>query len=148
IRNLDFSLVVEGQFDVVLSHQAGYTNTVAVSGTAFTKHHMMLLSRFSPNVVLALDADRAGISAVKRSAVPLLQHGMNVKVAHMPDGQDPADVVRDNPHELKRIVGESVHAIEFLLQHLIDTEKEERKVVLKTRNEVCPLIVAIRDSGN
>lgn len=143
IRNLDFSLVVEGQFDVVLSHQAGYTNAVAVSGTAFTKHHMMLLSRFSPNVVLALDADRAGISAVKRSSVPLLEHGMNVKVAHMPDGQDPADVVKNDPHELKKIVGNSVHVIEFLLGVLKTQAKDDRAYKLQVREEILPLLVAI-----
>lgn len=143
IRTLDFSLVVEGQFDVVLSHQAGYTNAVAVSGTAFTKHHMMLLSRFSPNVVLALDADRAGIAAVKRSSVPLLQHGMNVKVAHMPDGQDPADVVRTDPHELKKIVGHSKHVIEFLLEVLKGVAKDDRAYKLQVREEILPLLVAI-----
>lgn len=143
IRNLDFSLVVEGQFDVVLSHQAGYTNAVAVSGTAFTKHHMMLLSRFSPNVVLALDADRAGISAMKRSAVPLLEHGMNVKVAGMPDGQDPADVVKNDPHELKKIVGSSMHVIEFLLAELKKHAKDDRGYKLQVREEILPLLVAI-----
>ena len=143
IRNLDFSLVVEGQFDVVLSHQAGYTNAVAVSGTAFTKHHMMLLSRFSPNVVLALDADRAGISAMKRSAVPLLEHGMNVKVASMPDGQDPADVVRTNPQDLKKYVGASVHVIEFLLEVLKKQAKDDRGYKLQVREEILPLLVAI-----
>lgn len=143
IRSYDFSLVVEGQFDVVLSHQAGYTNAVAVSGTAFTKHHMMLLSRFSPNVVLALDADRAGISAVKRSAVPLLQHGMNVKVAHMPDGLDPADIVRKDPHELKKIVGKSTHVIEFLLEILKSQSKDERAYKLHVHEEILPLLLAI-----
>jgi DNA primase len=143
IRNFDFSLVVEGQFDVVLSHQAGYTNAVAVSGTAFTKHHMMLLSRFSPNVVLALDADRAGISAMKRSAVPLLQHGMNVKVAQMPEGKDPADVVRSDPQDLKKIVGSSVHVIEFFLAMLKVHAKDERGYKLQVREEILPLLVAI-----
>lgn len=143
IRDLNFSLVVEGQFDVVLSHQAGYTNAVAVSGTAFTKHHMMLLSRFSPNVLLALDADRAGISAMKRSAVPLLEHGLNVKVAAMPEGQDPADVVRTDPAALKRIVGSSTHVIEFLLEHLKKQAKDERGYKLQVREEILPLLVAI-----
>ena len=143
IRHYDFSLIVEGQFDVVLTHQVGYTNAVAVSGTAFTKHHMMLLSRFSPNVVLALDADRAGISAVKRSAVPLLQHGMNVKVAHMPDGQDPADVVRNDAQALKQIVGKSVHVIEFLLSLLKENAKDTRAYKLQVREEIIPLLVAI-----
>ncbi len=143
IRQYDFSLVVEGQFDLVLAHQAGYTNTVAVSGTALTKHHIMLLMRLSQNVVLALDADRAGISAVKRSSLPMLQAGMNVKVAHMPDGMDPADIVRKDPQELKRIVGNAVHVVEFLLNILKVQTKDERTYKLRVREEILPLIASI-----
>ena len=143
IRQYDFSLVVEGQFDLVLSHQAGYTNTVAVSGTALTKYHIALLSRLSQNVVLALDADRAGISAVKRSSIPLLEMGMNVKVAHMPDGKDPADIVREDPTELKHIVGASVHVIEFLLMVMKQNTKDERTYKLRVREELLPLLVSI-----
>lgn len=143
IRTLDFSLVVEGQFDVVLAHQAGYTNTVAVSGTALTAHHTMLLMRLSQNVVLALDADRAGISAIKRSSPMMLRQGMNVKVACLPKGQDPADVVRNDPHQLKNIVGKSMHVIEFLLSVLKSDAKDERSYKLQVREEVIPLLVAI-----
>lgn len=143
IRQYEFSLVVEGQFDLVLSHQAGYTNTVAVSGTALTKHHIMLLLRLSKNVVLALDADRAGISAVKRSSLPMLLHGMDVKVAHMPEGQDPADIIKKDPHEFKKIVGGAVHVIEFLLSILKEHNKDERTYKLRVREEIIPLLVAI-----
>jgi len=143
IRQYDFSLIVEGQFDLVLSHQAGYTNTVAVSGTAFTKHHISLLLRLSKKAVLALDADRAGVSAVKRAAVPMLDNGMDVKVAHMPEGQDPADVVRNDPHELKRIVGGASHVVEFLLRILKEQSKDERTYKLRVREEILPLLVVI-----
>ncbi len=143
IRHYDFSLVVEGQFDLVLAHQAGYTNTVAVSGTALTSHHIMLLLRLSKKVVLALDADRAGISAVKRVALPMLQHGMDVKVAHMPDGQDPADVVRNDPLEFKHIVGKAVHVVEFFLGILKEHTTDERTYKLRVREEILPLLVAI-----
>lgn len=143
IRQYNFSLVVEGQFDLVLAHQAGYTNTVAVSGTALTPHHIALLMRLSSNVVLALDADRAGISAMKRVGVPMLEAGMDVKVAALPEGKDPADVVRENPQELKRIVGTGTHIIEFLLDTLRAQTKDERTFKLRVREEILPLVVAI-----
>jgi DNA primase len=143
IRQYNFSLVVEGQFDLVLAHQAGYTNTVAVSGTALTPHHIALLMRLSSNVVLALDADRAGISAMKRVGVPMLEAGMDVKVAALPEGRDPADVVRENPQELKRIVGTGTHIIEFLLDTLRAQTKDERTFKLRVREEILPLVVAI-----
>jgi DNA primase len=143
IRHYDFSLVVEGQFDLVLAHQAGYSNTVAVSGTALTSYHIMLLLRLSKNVVLALDADRAGISAVKRVALPMLQHGMDVKVAHMPEGKDPADIIRNDPSEFKHIVGNAVHVVEFLLTILKLHAKDDRTYKLRVREEIIPLLIAM-----
>lgn len=145
IRQYDFSLVVEGQFDLVLSHQAGYTNTVAVSGTALTPHHIMLLMRLSSKVVLALDGDRAGISAMKRIAVPMLASGMDVKVAVLPEGKDPADVVKENQALLKQIVGKGVHVIEFLLDTLRVNTPDDRTYKLRVREEVLPLVVAIEN---
>lgn len=143
IRHYDFSLIVEGQFDLVLSHQAGYTNAVAVSGTAFTPHHLMLLTRLSNRAVLSLDADRAGIAAMKRSAVPMLQNGMDVKVAEMPQGEDPADVVRRDPAEFKKLIAASTHVIEFLLRIYKGIAKDERAYKLSVREGITPLLVAI-----
>jgi len=143
IRHYDFSLIVEGQFDLVLSHQAGYTNAVAVSGTAFTPHHLMLLTRLSNRAVLSLDADRAGIAAMKRSAVPMLQNGMDVKVAEMPQGEDPADVVRRDPAEFKKLIAASTHVIEFLLCVYKGTAKDERTYKLSVREGITPLLIAI-----
>ncbi len=140
IRQYDFSLLVEGQFDLVLTHQAGYTNAVAVSGTAFTDHHLALLMRLSSRSVLALDSDRAGIAAVKRVSGMMFAHGMDAKVARMPFGKDPADVVRQDPSELKRAIGAAVHVIEFLLGVLKEGSKDERSYKLTVREELLPLL--------
>lgn len=140
IRQLDFSLIVEGQFDVVMSHQAGYSNTVAVSGTAFTLEHAHLLERLSPRVVLALDADKAGIAAAKKVADIMLRRGLDVKVAILPDGKDPADIVKDDPKEFKRCIGSSVHVIEFLMQRLLTAQLDSRTLKLRAREEVIPYI--------
>jgi len=143
IRNLDFTLVVEGQFDVVLSHQAGYTNTVAVSGTALTAHHVMLLQRLSNRVVLALDADRAGIAAVKRAADLMLPRGMDVKVASMIGGKDPADMVHEDVHKFRKIVGGAKPVVEYFLDILESQKKDERSYKLLVREEILPLLVKI-----
>jgi len=143
IRNLNFSLIVEGQFDVVMCHQAGYSNTVAVSGTALTLHHVQLLERMSDKVVLALDADRAGINAMKKGAQLMLSRGLDVKVAQMPLGKDPADLIQANPVDFKNIIGKSVHVIEFFL-HVIKREvTDERAFKLKVREEVLPFILLL-----
>ncbi len=140
IRNLDFSLIVEGQFDVVMSHQAGYNNTVAVSGTALTPSHVQLLERLSHKVVLALDADKAGIAAAKRSADLMLRRGLDVKVAMMPLSKDPADIILEDPKEFRHIIGRSVHVIEFLLSILSAQNLDPRTFKLRAREEVIPYV--------
>ena len=145
IRSLNFSLIVEGQFDVVMAHQAGYGNTVAVSGTALTLHHVQLLERLSDRVVLALDADRAGIAAMKRAAELMLKRGIDVKVAEMPLGKDPADIIRADANEFKTIVGKSVHVIDFLLHVLTREETDERSLKRRARSEVLPFLLLLPD---
>lgn len=143
IRNLGFSLIVEGQFDVVMCHQAGYSNTVAVSGTALTLHHVQLLERLSDKVVLALDADRAGINAMKKAANIMLGRGLDVKVAEMPLGSDPADIISSNPAEFKKVIGRSVHVIEFVLHVLRREVVDDRSFKLKARDEILPFILLL-----
>lgn len=143
IRTLDFSLIVEGQFDVVMSHQAGYTNTVAVSGTALTPFHVQQLERLSQKVVLALDADKAGIAAMKRAADLMLRRGLDVKVAALEGGKDPADVVLKDPKDYKQMIGNSTHVIEFLLAVLQKEQLEERVFKLRAREEIIPYITLL-----
>lgn len=145
IRQLNFSLIVEGQFDVVMAHQAGYSNTVAVSGTALTLHHVQLLERLSDRVVLALDADRAGIAAMKRAAELMLKRGVDVKVAEMPLGKDPADIIREDANLFKQIVGKSVHVIDFLLHALTREEGDERTLKRRARLEILPFLLLLPD---
>lgn len=143
IRTFDFSLIVEGQFDVVMCHQTGYTNTVAVSGTALTVAHVQLLERLSDRVVLALDADKAGIAAMKRAADLMLRRGIDVKIAEMPMGQDPADMVKADVSQFKKVVGHSVHVIEFLIHVLKNQYADERTLKLKAREEVLPFVLLL-----
>ena len=140
IRQYDFSLLVEGQFDLVLAHQAGYTNAVAVSGTALTPHHIDLLERLSHRAVLALDSDRAGIAAMKRAADLMLRRAMDVKVARILGGKDPADIIKEDPKSFKKMIGDSVHVIEALLSILKNETKDERAYKLRVREEVIPLL--------
>lgn len=143
IHKLDFSMIVEGQFDVVLSHQAGYHNTVAVSGTALTAQHISLLQRLSNRVVLALDADKAGIAAVKRAAELALGRGIDLKVARIIGGKDPADLVKEDPKLLRQAIGGAVHVIEYLLAILKNDAKDERSYKLRARDEILPYVMLI-----
>ena len=95
MRKLNCAVLVEGQMDLLMSHQAGWSNTVAVSGTAFTPEHAALVKRMTDNLVIALDPDEAGIKAAGRAARAALATGLNVKVAQLPAGLDPADLIKD-----------------------------------------------------
>lgn len=143
IYKLEFSLIVEGQFDVILAHQSGYNNTVAVSGTSLTPGHVSILQRLSNKVVLALDNDRAGIAAVKRAAELMLVRGVDLKVARLHGGKDPADLVKEDPKLLRKDIGNSKHVIEFLLDLLQESTKDERTKRLKARDEILPFVMMI-----
>src|SRR6185437_6252228 len=79
IRTRGFMLLVEGQMDLLHAHQAGFTNTVALSGTAFTPQHAALIKRYADNLMLALDGVAAGLTATAKSALIALRDGMQVK---------------------------------------------------------------------
>lgn len=143
IRTLGFSLVVEGQFDVVLAHQVGYKNTVAVSGTALTAHQVSLLQRLSSKVVLALDSDQAGMRAAVRAAEVMLQRGVDLKVASLPAGKDPADLIKEDKEEFKKIIKQSKHVIEYLLQVIKEETNDQRAYQLRAREEILPFILMI-----
>src|SRR3990167_1470088 len=133
IRKLNCAVLVEGQMDLLASHQAGWANTVAVSGTAFTPEHAALIKRMTENLVLALDADEAGIKAAGRAARTALQGGLNVKVAQLPTGLDPADLIqKSGADEWKKAIRDSKDIITFLLdvleEHMPQKDKFRRAV--------------------
>jgi DNA primase len=124
IRKHNFAVLVEGQMDLLASHQAGWGNTVAVSGTAFTPEHASLLKRMTENLVIALDADQAGIKAAGRAARAALTMGLNVKVAKLPAESDPADLIlKEGPEAWRTAVRESKDIITFLLDVLEEHAK-------------------------
>ena len=86
-------VVVEGYTDVLALHQAGIRESVAIMGTALTQEQLAELGRSSPLVVLALDADRSGQEAMLRAARAAESRGVELRVAEIPDGKDPADSV-------------------------------------------------------
>lgn len=88
------AVLMEGQFDVITAHQFGVTNAVASSGTALTEDQVRLLKRFTDEVLLVFDADRAGRSAARKAAVLVAGNGMRTRVATMPDGLDPDEFLR------------------------------------------------------
>lgn len=95
IRRLDQVIIVEGYMDVITCHQAGVTNVVASLGTAFTREQGKLLLRYTRDVVMAYDADTAGVNAAMRGWQLLDDIGCRVKVVSIPDGKDPDEFIRN-----------------------------------------------------
>ena len=143
IRKADCILLVEGQFDLILSHQSGLPFTVALSGTALTPEHLSLLGRLSKRLVLALDADAAGLRSGLKSAHMALKAGFDVKVPVLGEGKDPADLARANPELLKAAIRTSKTAVEFFLDTLHTQAKDERGYKKIVETQVLPLIAAI-----
>ncbi len=150
IRKYNFTTIVEGQFDVISLHQAGFKNTVAVSGTALADglvgkdkqvNNLGVIKRLSNNVVLAFDSDTAGINAAKRSAHIGMALGMDVKIVDITEGKDPADFLKDFGKDAwSKILREAEHVIVFYTKKIKQQAKEEREVGRRIKEEVLPLI--------
>ena len=85
----DHCILVEGYLDVISMHQSGIQNVVASSGTSLTTGQIKLIHRFTKNITLLYDGDKAGIKASIRGIDMLLEEGMNINVVLLPEGEDP-----------------------------------------------------------
>ncbi len=101
IAREDECILVEGYLDVLSLYQLGVQNVVASSGTSLTQEQVRLLSRFSKNVTILYDGDSAGIKAAERGADILLSQGLFVRIALLPNGQDPDDFAKS--HSLEEV---------------------------------------------
>lgn len=146
IRSRGFALLVEGQFDLILLHQIGFQNTIALSGTALSQVHLSLIKRYADNLMLALDADRAGLAASAKNAHAALAAGMRVKAVRLPQGKDPADLAKDTPQDFTRRVSEAESIVEFFLSILATMEQDQHRLVVLVEKTVLPLIAAIKSA--
>ena len=162
IRAADQAVIVEGYFDVIGLHQAGFENVISPMGTALTEDQMRLLKRFSRRIVLALDPDAAGQHAVLRGleavrqsldrtteiafdARGLLRHEArlqaDLRVASMPDGLDPDEVVQRDAAQWSGLISSAQPVVVHVMQALADgLDLEDAKVKTTIVNQVLPLI--------
>ena len=157
-------IIVEGQIDVIAMHRAGFKNTVACLGTAFTADHARELKRFSDNIVLCFDGDGAGIKATLR-AIDILRRvgGIEVKIASLPEGKDPDEILKEKGKEyLKGIIDGAKPIMDFyidyeLKNHNLNSPDDKgkfvkaclghlKKLALSSQQE--PYLMKIRDITN
>jgi DNA primase len=162
IRSKNQVIIVEGYLDVLALHQAGFTNVVSPMGTALTEDQLHLVKGLTRRIVLALDPDTAGVNATLRgldTARQALDHATDrvfdvrglmhqearleadIRVATMPDGLDPDDVVARSPDEWTNLISNSKHIITHVIDSLvIDKNLEDPRIKSEIAAQVLPLI--------
>ncbi len=126
IRKEGFVVVVEGNMDVIASHQAGIANVVASAGTAMTEQHLKALKRFTSDIRLSFDADSAGIAATER-VIPLAQKAeVSLKIITINDAKDPDELIRKDVHFWSQAIQQAESAPDWLI------ERYKNEVDLKT----------------
>ncbi len=121
IRRNGFVVIVEGNMDVISSHQAGVKEAVATSGTAMTEQHLKILSGLTSDIRLAYDGDAAGIKATERAIMLAGNMGVDLTVISNYHGaKDPDELIQRDPELWKQAVEERVPAVEWLLEKYED----------------------------
>ena len=117
IRRSGFVVIVEGNMDVISSHQAGVKEAVATSGTAMTEQHLKALSKLTSDIRLAYDGDAAGVKATERAIMLAGDLGINLTVISNYHGaKDPDELIQKDPKLWQQAVEERVPAVDWLLK--------------------------------
>lgn len=128
---VDKTIIVEGQMDVIAMHKAGFINSVACLGTAFTSQHAKQLKLISNNVTCCLDGDKAGQNATNKMVDILAENGFNVKVVKIPNGKDPDEYINEFGKEsLAKLIDEAQDYIDFKIDYIadgVDFKKSDQK---------------------
>ena len=139
--------VVEGYTDVMALHRGGIETAVATCGTALSEGHMRLLSRFAVRAVLAFDSDEAGARAAERAYGFFEQFAVEVLVLVLPEGLDPADLVKQRGAEaFEEIAAQAAPLVEYMIRRTLrgkdlqDPEAQTRAV-----NEALPIVAGLED---
>ena len=120
IRRQDLAIIVEGQMDVITAHQNGFKNIVASSGTSLTGEQIALLKRYSKNLSLSFDMDKAGEMAADRGIKEAMAAEMNIKVIRIPQGKDPDECIKHDPEEWEKAVKAAKPVMQYYLDKIMD----------------------------
>jgi DNA primase len=168
VRALNRATIVEGYVDVLVAHQRGFKDVVASLGTALTERQVQILKRLTKTVVLALDADSAGDEAVMRGldvarqvygdaqvAVPLPQGlvrlesrlGADIRIASLPRGQDPDEIIRQNPDNWRTIVDDARSIVDYYFDVVLSqADLKSTKGTTAAVRQLLPIIGEVSDS--
>lgn len=120
IRKKGFAVLVEGNLDVIASHQAGVNQVVATAGTAMTEPHLKTLKRFTGDIRLSYDADKAGQAAAER-AIPIASKvGVDLSMITLPAGKDPDDLIKRDVKAWENAISKHSNALDWLIERYRD----------------------------
>jgi DNA primase len=149
IGKRDEIIVVEGYMDLIALHQFGFENAVATMGTAVTEHHARMMARYTKNVVIAFDADSAGMNAALRSVPLFAQHELRVRVLICPAGDDPDSYVRRvGTDEFRAAIDAAMPLVEYRLRRATaDLNMNNEQQRLEMIRRVVPILMSVRSGA-
>ncbi len=149
IGKRDEIIVVEGYMDLIALHQFGFENAVATMGTAVTEHHARMIARYTKNVVIAFDADSAGMNAALRSVPLFAQHELRVRVLICPAGDDPDSFVRRvGADEFRAAIDAAIPFVEYRLRRATaDLNMNNEQQRLEMIRRVVPILISVRSEA-
>ena len=146
MRSEGQAVIVEGYMDVILPHQYGFKNVIASMGTAIGENHITILKKLTKNLVLALDPDRAGEEATLRSVGLENSLGAEIRVAILPEGKDPDEIVKENAEQWRGLISAAVPILDYTFEKAIkglDLKSSRGKTaVVET---LMPIVSQIKD---
>lgn len=142
IRKQDHVIVVEGQMDAIFSYQAGVKNVVASSGTALTEIQLDLIKRFTKNIKIAFDVDMAGQNATRRAIELAWEREFNIKVITVPEGKDPADLVKNDPKKWVEACRKAKYVVDYIFDSTF--EKYNTTNILDKKQATRELLATIK----
>jgi len=146
IRSIDQAVIVEGYMDVILPYQYGYNNVIASMGTAIGENHIAILKKITKNLILALDPDSAGETATMRSIWLENILGAEMRVALLPKGQDPDEIVINDSNRWGQLITEAVPAIDFTFEkNLADIDLKTAHGQSEAVGKLLPIVSQIKD---
>jgi len=144
IKNEDLAIIVEGQMDAITAWQNGFKNIIASSGTALTEGQIGLLKRYTNNIALGFDMDKAGQMAADRGVREAMAAEMNIKIIIIPSGKDPDECIRNNPEEWARAVKEAKPIMQYYFDKIFSglnlEEVEDKRRAVK---EMLPILAKL-----
>ena len=142
-----FALICEGQIDVIACHEAGITSAIATLGTACTPEHARLLKRYTKDAVICFDSDAAGFKAADKAFAIMSAEGIHIRMATMPDGEDPDSLMKKQGTETFRSLVENARDY-FEVKLELESQRRDLTSVRERANlanELAALVVHVSD---